>query len=98
MELLKTNGEKFPSGPEDIQAFPQSFIQPGQVAGTGRLVVIPGMTLRDYLAAKSLPSLISRYYSSSAQYDHNAELKFVAAAAYEMADAMLAERIKPVKP
>lgn len=94
MELLKTNGERFPSGLEDVQAFPQTFVKPGQVAGTRELVIIPGMTLRDYLAAKALPALIDRYVFQGSDIS---TVKFIATAAYEIADEMLVERIKPGK-
>ena len=51
-----------------------------------------GMTLRDYFAIKSLPiawdALDKGYFESD---DHNADL---AASAYQLADAMLAERSK----
>lgn len=52
-----------------------------------------GMTLRDYFAIKSLSiawdALDKGYFESD---DHNADL---AASAYQLADAMLAERSKP---
>lgn len=46
----------------------------------------PGMSLRDYFAAKALPAVVSDVdFTSWAQ---------CAEAAYDIADAMLAERVK----
>ena len=45
-----------------------------------------GMTLRDYFAAKAMEALISD--------GRNAGLKIIASDAYQIADAMLAERVK----
>ncbi len=50
-----------------------------------------GMSLRDYFAAKVLPSSITRHWGD---YSY---METIAAEAYEMADAMLAERAKAAK-
>lgn len=50
--------------------------------------VVPGMTLRDYFAAKAMQSLILAAAGSNGSHT----LKSVAGAAYETADAMLAAR------
>lgn len=59
----------------------------------------PGMTLRDYFAAKALQGWLSTY---SDQIEHPADrpdanlyLSNIAAAAYAVSDAMLVERAKP---
>jgi len=49
----------------------------------------PGMTLRDYFAAKAMQGLLS------ASNPLVANIGGIAKAAYDMADAMLAERNKP---
>jgi hypothetical protein len=48
-----------------------------------------GMTLRDYFAAKAMPALLLEMHQTGM-----APIKGIAAVAYEMADAMLAERAK----
>lgn len=59
---------------------------------------VQGMSLRDYFAGQALPAVIERCHS-----DHGAieavkrdgtPVKFFAAVAYQMADAMLAERAR----
>jgi hypothetical protein len=59
----------------------------------GDIFQFVGLTIRDYFAIKSLPiawdALDKGYFESD---DHNADL---AASAYQLADAMLAERSKP---
>ena len=47
-----------------------------------------GMTLRDYFAAKALPTMISMCQYADGEWDHGT----VAQNAYALADAMLAER------
>lgn len=49
-----------------------------------------GMTLRDYFAAKAMPALIAYMYSTDLM-SHQIPVE-VAAAAYDLADAMLTER------
>ena len=51
----------------------------------------PGMTLRDYFAAKAMQSIISKM--DSAQYNYTGA-EPVASDAYAFADAMLKEREK----
>ena len=72
------------SKPDGGQAFP--------VPATESNFFYEGMTLRDYFAIKSLPiawdALDKGYFESD---DHNADLS---ASAYQLADAMLAERSK----
>lgn len=54
-----------------------------------------GMTLRDYFAAKALPSVIDAYLAANGNgcaADH--ALRNVPALAYKYADAMIAERLK----
>ena len=60
-------------------AFPTGFItdDKGKIIGGSN-----GMTLRDYMAAKSLPTLMSFYE----------DMDGIAGAAYKMADAMLKAR------
>ena len=50
-----------------------------------------GMSLRDYFAAKAMPSALAASSSSSGNYDYVA----AAIGAYAVADAMLVERHKP---
>jgi len=50
-----------------------------------------GMSLRDYFAAKALPGVITAIMSSEC---HNWKAADFATEAYELADAMLAERAK----
>lgn len=49
----------------------------------------PGMTLRDYFAAKAMAEVLARW--GSHQREAHAA---IASLAYAMADAMLAERVK----
>lgn len=54
-----------------------------------------GMTLRDYFAAKAMTAFAPTYWDTQDQYESGQELiKCLAESAYEMADAMLAERAK----
>jgi len=50
----------------------------------------PGMTLRDYFAAKAMPFVAGR-----AELDHTSPSEW-AAACYEVADALLVERERPI--
>jgi len=56
----------------------------------------PGMSLRDYFAAAALQGWLGSYGPESPHpaVDGERQLRKVAAQAYEMADAMLAEREK----
>jgi len=50
-----------------------------------------GMTLRDYFAAKAMAPMVQNRMVGSSQYGNEVE---IAARAYEIADAMIAERAK----
>ena len=52
----------------------------------------PGMTLRDYFAAKAMAALISRY--DSVNIDKEGVAEEIANSANKLADAMLAARSK----
>jgi len=52
----------------------------------------PGLTVRDYFAAKALPALVD-YYGAGTELNPGQNEK-AAAGAYAIADAMLAEREK----
>jgi hypothetical protein len=69
-------------------AFP--FTEQGMSSFSGQTVDIvnPGMTLRDYFAAKALQAMATRSDMDGVAYDK------LAAYAYDYADAMLAERSK----
>lgn len=58
----------------------------------------PGMTMRDYFAAKALQGLLSCSYPVSElgykMKDGKSEIENSAIFCYEMADALLAERLK----
>ena len=77
------------------QAFAQYRTDPW-----GNPIIENGMTLRDYFAAKALPSLISMPVFQDAvelineQHELDALKNAMAANAYSWADAMLAERAK----
>lgn len=76
----ETGGSAFPSGDH-----PES-----------RLYADAGMTLRDYFAAKAMASLTTVYWEDFDTYSSGAELiKCLCETAYEMADAMLAQRSQP---
>ena len=62
--------------------------QPGTVDLAQRLA--EGMTLRDYFAAKALPAA----YNWALEYPEEDHWTLTASEAYNMADAMLAERAK----
>jgi hypothetical protein len=55
--------------------------------GTPSTIYYFGMTLRDYFAAKAMQPLMREIYLNTSAIETAKE-------AYEMADAMLAERIK----
>lgn len=58
-----------------------------------------GMTLRDYFAAKAMAAMMVANYRAvieAAKGQGEPEGSFLAGAAYELADAMLTERSKPV--
>lgn len=80
MSTPNDGGAAFPVPPERINAFPD-----GQ---TNWAYAHPGMTLRDYFAAKALQGL-------SANPNYESLVQDAARFAYAQADAMLAERAKP---
>ena len=53
-----------------------------------------GMTLRDYFAAKALPGLLATCEREPGGATSSLSASALAAASYEMADAMLLERAK----
>jgi len=53
-----------------------------------------GMTLRDYFAAKAMQGWLASFSCESRHPTESGGAKYVAAASYAMADAMLAERNK----
>jgi hypothetical protein len=57
---------------------------PAFPTGTGVTPYNPGMTLRDYMAAKAMQAIISNH--------DNTTLEFVSGTAYQYADAMLKAR------
>lgn len=74
------------------RAFPAGAIHDPQL---GQTIDRPGMTLRDYFAAKAMASLTSVYWEDFEVHGSGTELvKCQVETAYEMADAMLAERAK----
>jgi hypothetical protein len=63
--------------------------------GTGERGVNEGMTLRDYFAAKAMPSLVQEELVNGIwKHMCPAAMIGIASVAYEMADAMLKEREK----
>lgn len=76
MSKQNTGGTAFPSGLIDPTT-PEDAIYPIHV----------GMTLRDYFAAKAMQA-----YCSDPSYRKDCDQAETAAAAYEMADAMIAAR------
>jgi len=60
---------------------------PAFPTGTGVAPYNPGMTLRDYFAAKAMQG-----YCSNQQHTSSCTVGLTADCAYEMADAMLAAR------
>lgn len=71
---------------EDLPAFPYKAEQRVQVAENIEQVTpgdVPGMTLRDYFAAKAMQALLA---------DNQASDQLIARYAYDQADAMLKAR------
>ena len=90
MHVLKRKATKHNGGP----AFPF-----GQICETTGQPVNgfydPGMSLRDYFASKTMQAIYARLGGSpSAGSDHDGTLTYIAEGAYQMADAMLAQREK----
>ena len=76
MSEINTGGPAFPSGLIDPST-PQDAVQP----------IYPGMTLRDYFAAKAMQALVS-----SPHCPGSFAAEPVTESAYDIADAMLAAR------
>lgn len=79
-------------------AFPYTWVNDGDILNSsprGAVVPpggsdnLPGMSLRDYFAAAALPGLMAPTFSYTLEVR-----KHTARQAYEIADAMLAERAK----
>lgn len=82
------NQEKKPQNPSTFPVYERN------IAGDMHLIE-PGMTLRDYFAAKAMNGLMSSYSCASSLYSEirtNAEN--IAKVSYKLADAMLKEREK----
>ena len=78
-------GQAFPSG---YKRFVLESGEPSHSEG------IPGMTLRDYFAAKAMMAVVGATVRSYDIFDSDTNKRSIAAECYEMADAMLAERGK----
>jgi hypothetical protein len=87
---------KFDGGP----AFPAHFTNEGErnvmspdgrVVPPGYAVVMQGMTLRDYFAAKAMQAGICGHFANGAEGGHWSPEE-ISAFAYEQADAMLKAR------
>lgn len=74
--------------PENPAAFPREDYQCDDAPGQR------GMTLRDYFAGQVLPHAASRSFGNAWGADGKEFAGLVAAYAYRIADAMLAERSK----
>jgi hypothetical protein len=72
---------------DNPSAFPWTRERHPQEAGNS-VTSGPGMTLRDYFAAKAMNVLSSLEWDTS----HNDQLEAIASACYRIADAMLATR------
>jgi len=68
-------------------AFPEIAYKAPAGGGSHIMTVYGGMTLRDYFAAKALQGMIAADYNLAPEY-----VPSIAASAYVLADAMLAER------
>ena len=78
MSEINNGGPAFPNG-DDVTL--------------GRYAPHPGMSLRDYFAAKAMPGLMQRNWSEFKGTD-NELIATWAKSSYAIADAMLAEREK----
>lgn len=74
--------------PQNPNAFPIEY-QNGEFQA--------GMTLRDYFASYALNGLMSSYHGAGALYEHVKYPKNLAKISYDLADAMLREREKPIE-
>lgn len=76
--------------PQNPSAFPRPMTEiPNGAFDDGE----NGMTLRDYFAAKAMQGILAGNYYN-AILTNNGEDSFIVERAYELADAMLAEREK----
>jgi hypothetical protein len=78
------------SAPENPPAFPTL----GNIAHNSDWLTERGMTLRDYFAAKALPSTIGMVVGIAPPDQEHMVAEVVARLSYQMADAMLAESAK----
>ena len=90
MTKIKDGGSAFPSGVEEVK-YPENG---GAITSIKMQPANKGMTLRDYFAAKAMQGLLSNKHMGDAALHGSAQewLKEMSEAAYEFADAMLAER------
>jgi len=84
---MTTSSMKMPDRPDGGPAFPAEYRYDGLPW------VHPGMSLRDWLAAQALPGMIATAAAPCLTGVEGVE-PLLAAAAYRIADAMLAERSK----
>lgn len=85
---MKTKDHGGPAFPVYLdRAFPKEGILPGDVLNVEGKMTMPGMTLRDYFAAKVLQGLAT-------QDNPPCVPEAWARDAYQIADAMLKERVK----
>lgn len=79
--------------PDGGAAFPCDIEEPyGGASGATRLVRHDGMSLRDYFAGQALQGIVTGFYHP--RYHDGENGAKTARHAYELADAMLAEREK----
>lgn len=83
-------------------AFPrvESIVDPNRTWGNAPykfpVTSTDGMTLRDHFAGKAMAAAIENTPRLGAAVDEAALFQAISAVSYRMADAMLAERIKPI--
>ena len=73
-------------------AFPQNTKIVGMVGQVIHEGFMGGMTLRDYFAAKALPSIIEDWYRDELYIGEEDNAEHIASLAYTMADAMIEAR------
>jgi hypothetical protein len=66
--------------------------EPAFPTGTGVTPYKSGMTLRDYFAAKAMPSIVSYFLKEEFHLTDHSWMEGVAMDAYKMADVMLKAR------
>lgn len=83
---LEDGGPAFPAADENF----------GHTGHSTTGLASPGMTLRDYFAAKALPEVMAAYDRNSADDDYTVwdekNKRLIAITAYDFADAMLEAR------